>query len=153
APRGHKPKAMGEDGGATLVRTLTAALESTRARIEYNARVLTTVVDGDRVVGVMVRIDREVRAIKARRGVVLCAGGFIFNEEMVNKHAPQLKRLTMPLGNPGDDGAGIRLGMGVGGAAINMHEGFMCLPFYPPAPHVKGIMVNEQGQRFVNEDC
>src|SRR5690606_10072986 len=59
APRGHKPKAMGEDGGAMLIRTLTAALEKTTARIEYNARVLTTIVDQGRVVGVMVRIDRE----------------------------------------------------------------------------------------------
>lgn len=153
APRGHKPKAMGEDGGATLIRTLTAALEKTTARIEYNARVLTTIVDQGRVVGVMARIDREVRAIKAKRGVILCAGGFIFNEEMVNQHAPYLKRLTTPLGNPGDDGTGIRLGLGVGAAAINMHEAFMCLPFYPPANHVFGIMINGQGQRFVNEDC
>lgn len=153
APRGHKPKAMGEGGGTALIQALTAALEKTSARIVCDARVLTTITDAGRVVGVMVRIDGAVRAVKARRGTILCAGGFIFNEDMVRQHAPWMTRLTTPLGNPGDDGTGIRLGLGAGGAAINMSEGFVCLPFYPPAPHVKGIMINEQGQRFVNEDC
>jgi 3-oxo-5alpha-steroid 4-dehydrogenase len=48
---------------------------------------------------------------------------------------------------------GIRIGMGAGGAAVNMHEGFACLPFYPPAGLVEGIMINGSGQRFINEDC
>lgn len=153
-PRGHKPKAMGEDGGATLMRALIADLEARPGvTLTCDARVLTLILDGRRVVGAMARIDGEVVAIRAHRGVVLCAGGFIFNDTMIDQHAPRLKVINTPLGNPGDDGTGIRLGLGAGGAAINMHEGFMCLPFYPPASHVKGIMVNGQGQRFVNEDC
>ncbi len=152
-PRGHKPKAMGEEGGSTLMRVLTSRMQALGVNIQCDARVLALVMDGRRVVGVLVRIDREIRAVRARRGVILCAGGFIFNEGMLERHAPRLKKLTVPLGNPGDDGTGIRLGMGAGGAAMNMHEGFLCLPFYPPAPHVKGIMVNAQGQRFINEDC
>jgi succinate dehydrogenase/fumarate reductase flavoprotein subunit len=34
-----------------------------------------------------------------------------------------------------------------------MGEGFVSVPFYPPAAHVKGILVNGQGQRFINEDA
>jgi succinate dehydrogenase/fumarate reductase flavoprotein subunit len=34
-----------------------------------------------------------------------------------------------------------------------MGEGFVSVPFYPPSAHVKGILVNEQGQRFINEDA
>jgi succinate dehydrogenase/fumarate reductase flavoprotein subunit len=34
-----------------------------------------------------------------------------------------------------------------------MDELFVTLPIYPPESHVKGILVNEQGQRFVNEDA
>ena len=58
----------------------------------------------------------------------------------------------MPNGNPGDTGSGILMGMGVGAAAINMHDGFVSLPYYPPAELTCGILVNAQGQRFINED-
>jgi succinate dehydrogenase/fumarate reductase flavoprotein subunit len=44
------------------------------------------------------------------------------------------------------------MGMAAGGAAINMHEGFISLPFYPPASMTSGIIINDRGQRFINED-
>jgi succinate dehydrogenase/fumarate reductase flavoprotein subunit len=34
-----------------------------------------------------------------------------------------------------------------------MHEGFISLPYYPPSSLTYGILVNAQGQRFINEDC
>src|SRR3546814_18479576 len=34
-----------------------------------------------------------------------------------------------------------------------MNEGFVTLPWYPPESLIKGIFINEQGQRFINEDC
>jgi succinate dehydrogenase/fumarate reductase flavoprotein subunit len=33
-----------------------------------------------------------------------------------------------------------------------MHEGFISLPYYPPASMTCGILVNDKGQRFINED-
>jgi succinate dehydrogenase/fumarate reductase flavoprotein subunit len=45
------------------------------------------------------------------------------------------------------------MGQSVGGAAIHMDELFVTLAFYPPESNVKGILVNERGQRFVNEDA
>ena len=45
------------------------------------------------------------------------------------------------------------MGQSVGGAAIHMDELFTTLPIYPPESHVKGILVNERGQRFINEDA
>ena len=75
------------------------------------------------------------------------------NESMLARYAPALTRCTTPIGNPGDTGSGIQMGMGVGAAAINMHEGFVSLPFYPPASLTFGILVNSQGQRFINEDA
>ena len=45
------------------------------------------------------------------------------------------------------------MGQGAGAAAINMHEGFVSVPYYPPASLTRGIFVNAQGQRFINEDC
>ena len=151
-PRAHKPKAFWEDGGATLMATLRAAVERTRIRVEVDTRALTLIRDGERIVGILCRKEGELRALRARRGVVLCCGGFIMNREMVEKYAPRLKDGT-PLGSAHDTGAGILMGMGAGGAAINMSEGFVSVIWYPDGIFCEGVFVNEQGQRFVNEDC
>lgn len=45
------------------------------------------------------------------------------------------------------------MGMSVGAATLNMQEYFTTLPYFPPVSLVKGIFINERGQRFVNEDC
>ena len=154
APRGHKGKAQGEDGGRMLMEKLIASATAKGVRIRCDARALTAIVDeAGAVAGVVARIDGEERNIRARRGVVLCAGGFIMNNEMVQRHAPHLLHETVLNGNPNDNGMGIRIGMGAGGAVMNMNEGFVCLPFYPPADLVEAIMINSKGQRFINEDC
>jgi succinate dehydrogenase/fumarate reductase flavoprotein subunit len=74
------------------------------------------------------------------------------NEEMLAKYAPRLTVGNIPVGNPGDTGAGILMGQGAGGALIHMGEGFISTPFYPPPSLTFGIFVNAQGQRFLNED-
>lgn len=154
APRGHKGQARGEGGGALLMDTLIASCQKKHINIEYETRALTAIVEeAGSVCGLVVRKDGQELAIRARRGVVLCAGGFVMNREMVSKHSPRLALSNLPLGNPNDTGAGIRIGQGVGGEAINMHEGFISLPFYPPGGLVEGIVVNSKGQRVIAEDC
>jgi len=153
APRGHKPLIEGDHGGKPLMENLIKAAQAAGVRIQYDARGLTTVKDPNgRVVGVVARIDMREQYVKARCGVILTAGGFIMNPAMVRRHAPKLARCNYPNGNPNDDGTGIRMGMGAGGEAINMGDGFVSLPFYPPSDFVKGVIVNAQGQRFINED-
>jgi succinate dehydrogenase/fumarate reductase flavoprotein subunit len=154
APRGHKGKAVGEAAGALLMETLIGAAQRAGALFQYDTRALTAIVDDhNSVVGLVVRIDGQECCIRARCGVVLCAGGFIMNRDMVAQHAPRLLHSNYPLGNPNDTGAGIRIGQGAGGNTINMHEGFVSLPFYPPSEMVEGILVNGKGQRVVAEDC
>jgi len=121
--------------------------------VEYETRALTLIVEDDgAVVGLVVRQNQRELNVRARRGVLLCAGGFVMNDEMLRKYAPKLTRGTQAIGNPGDTGSGILMGMSVGGAAINMHEGFISLPYYPPATMTRGIVINDKGQRFINED-
>jgi 3-oxo-5alpha-steroid 4-dehydrogenase len=153
-PRGHKPKREGS-AGTYLIECLIETLTNEDATIQNDAAVETLVQDGSgRVVGVIASIEGEERAFRARRGVILTTGGFIFNKEMVERFAPDLARCNFPIGSrTGCDGSGIRMGMGVGGAAINMSEGLMTTPFFPPTTHIKGLLVNAQGNRFVNEDC
>ncbi len=153
APRGHKPKVEG-DGGRLIMDKLLAAVEAGPARVIGDALVETLVRSDDgRVIGAVARVDNRLQYIRARQGVVLAAGGFIMNKEMLARHAPALLKINYPNGTDGDDGRGIRMGVAVGGTAIHMDAGFVTTPFYPPASHLKGILVNEQGQRFINEDA
>jgi succinate dehydrogenase/fumarate reductase flavoprotein subunit len=152
-PRGHNLEIVGDNGGPLLMGILTQNVEKRGIRVEYSARALTLIADDDDAVhGLVVRIDGEERSVRARKGVVLCAGGFVMNQEMLKKYTPRLSVGNYPVGNPGDTGSGILMGQGVGGAVINMNEGFITLPFYPPASLTYGIVVNAQAQRFINED-
>jgi 3-oxo-5alpha-steroid 4-dehydrogenase len=140
-------------GGRYVMDMLAQRVIEAGVQVLYNARALALVADGGRDVhGLTLRIDGEARYARARRAVVLCAGGFVMNREMVKQHAPLLLRSHFPLGTV-DDGSGILLGASVGGAMLNMSEGFATIPWYPPGSLVKGIFVNSQGQRFINEDC
>ena len=153
-PRGHNLYIEGDNGGPLFMKIVTENVEKRDAiSVEYETRALTLIVDDNReVVGLVIRQNQQELNVRARKGVILCAGGFVMNEEMLQRYAPKLARGTTPIGNPGDTGTGIQMGMAVGGAAINMHEGFISLPYYPPATMTGGIVINDKGQRFINED-
>jgi succinate dehydrogenase/fumarate reductase flavoprotein subunit len=152
APRAHMPQKEGQ-AGALLMSKLVAAAGRAGAEMRHNVLCEALVADPEgRVAGVhAVAAGQEVH-VRARRGVVLCAGGFINDREMVRRYAPELRRARFRAATEGDDGRGIRMGMGAGGAAIRMHMGSVTLPFYPPKSLMKGIFVNRHGQRFMPED-
>ncbi len=153
-PRGHLPADAGHDGGKVLMGVLKKnAAAHERIDIRCDARVQALIVDdAGAVCGVGVKIDNRVQYFFARQGVVLTAGGFIMNERMTRQHIAALDGFATRHGNPGDMGDGILLGVAAGGNAINMGEAFLCVAHYPPAQLTYGIFVNEQGQRFINED-
>ena len=153
APRGHKPQIEGDHGGIPLMKHLLASAKSKGVTIECETRGLTTITNEEgHIVGAVARINGKEHNIRAHRGVILAGGGFIMNEAMVAQYAPRLARGTYPNANPNDTGSGIRIGIGAGGAAINMHEGFICTPFYPPNEFLESIIIDDTGQRFINED-
>lgn len=90
------------------------------------------------------------RRVKARKGVIIAAGGFIRNREMVSRYAPAFRRGT-PLGTAGDDGSGIQLGQSVGGDVGAMESVSSWRFINPPASFLKGIFVDQQGNRICNE--
>ena len=154
APRGHVPPATNMMGGQRLMASLLASAE--RLGIPVRTRVacerLVTESDGT-IAGVAVRENGVRRHVRARRGVVLAAGGFIHNPEMLKRHAPELYPCSGHWGRAGDLGMGIRMGMGVGGNVLRMHHGFAVLPLYPPENVLKGVAVNRLGQRCIAEDA
>jgi succinate dehydrogenase/fumarate reductase flavoprotein subunit len=104
-----------------------------------------------RVVGVAWRKFKETGHLRAN-AVIVAAGGFVMNPDMVAEHTPALGSKLFVLGNTYDDGLGIRLGASVGAELRFMDEPFITAPFYPPSQLVTGVVVNKNGDRFVAED-
>jgi 3-oxo-5alpha-steroid 4-dehydrogenase len=152
APRGHVIQFMGWGGGRLLVDVLEAKVRALGVTIGVDARAQALIKDGDKIVGVVMRIDNRMHFVRARKAVVLATGGFAMNSEMLRRYAPLTTRIHDPIGDK-DDGAGINLGVGAGGDAIHMDQFFSTCPWTIPEPHACGVFVNQQGQRFINEDC
>ncbi len=87
--------------------------------------------------------------VKAGR-IVIAAGGFSFNSDMMRKFAAPFFG-TMPLGTPGDDGAGITLGFRAGGALGAMGSCAASRFYAPPEAFTSGILVNREGKRICDE--
>lgn len=112
------------------------------------------------ILGVKVKSAGKDRFIKARRGVVLCTGGFEFNEDMKKNYLrPGTIRFTGWIYNTGD---GIKMAQAVG--ADLWHMNIIASALYtivtPESemgwayPEPKGgsfILVNKYGQRFMKE--
>jgi 3-oxo-5alpha-steroid 4-dehydrogenase len=153
APRGHVPR-MEHQTGPLLMQKLCAAVDASPARVAANHRAVALVQEPDgSVVGAVAESFGEGRAFRARRGVVLTTGGFINDDAMLAAHAPLLARCEFRVGAEGDDGSGIRLGVAAGAATIHMDAASISLPATQPWGLKRGILVNAQGQRFINEDA
>lgn len=92
-------------------------------------------------------VDTEVRA----PSVILAAGGFIFNREWVQSHAPKFMKIS-PLGTAGDDGNGIALGLAAGGMTDKMGNVAAWRFLAPPSAFLEGLTVGADGRRIANED-
>jgi 3-oxo-5alpha-steroid 4-dehydrogenase len=102
-----------------------------------------------RVVALERRYARDLE-ITARRGVVLCAGGFIANRELVREHAPAY-RGGLALGTSADDGSGIRLGTEAGGVTADLHRITAWRFITPPSAFLGGLLVDVDGRRIIDE--
>lgn len=152
APRGHKVAFDGEEGGGGLaLRHLVESAGEAGVEVMYDSKAETLIRENGRIVGVRIRHFGEVRYLRASKGVVLAAGGYGRNAEMVDQYAPVLKSVFI-LGGQYDDGLGIQLGAAAGGVPVHMNDPFFTSPFYPPEQLLKGILVNRDGKRFVAED-
>lgn len=152
APRGHKVPVAGDTGaGSMVVDLLVARVAELGVETRYETAATGLIVEQGRVVGVTWRHFGDSGTIRAR-AVVLAAGGFVMNTDMVAAHVPQLAKKSLAQGSTYDDGLGIRLGQSVGAATKHMDQAFVTCPVYPPSILLTGIIVNADGERFVAED-
>lgn len=153
APRGHKVPVPGDTEGAKLViDLLLKRAENLGVQIRYETGATGLIIDeSGAVTGVMWKHFADTGAVRAK-SVVIAAGGFVMNPEMVAAYTPKLAEKPFVLGNTYDDGLGIRMGVSAGGATQHMDQIFVTAPAYPPSILLTGIIVNKLGQRFVAED-
>jgi 3-oxo-5alpha-steroid 4-dehydrogenase len=91
-----------------------------------------------------------VKRVRALNGVILAAGGFIYNRDMVKEIAPNYGT-GMPLGTASDNGSGILLGQSVGGKTDLMNRISAWRFINPPEAFAKGMLINQNGERYINE--
>ncbi|HJQ06004.1 MAG TPA: FAD-binding protein [Nocardioides sp.] len=153
APRGHKVPVPGDTEGTRVVMDLLRErVEEAGVEVRFETGATNLVVSPDgAVVGLAWRSFEQTGLVRAG-SVVIAAGGFVMNPDMVERYTPALGSKLFTLGSTYDDGLGIRLGESVGAALENMEEPFITAPFYPPSSLVKGLIVNREGKRFVSED-
>ena len=82
--------------------------------------------------------------------VLITTGGFIYNRQRVKIDAPNYRR-GMPLGTIGCDGSGIAMAEAIGAQTQNMNRISAWRFINPPLSFAQGILVDQNGKRFVNE--
>ena len=157
--------------GTALVSHLLLACLEGGVEVRRETRAVELLLEGEpgrapRVRGVRARsADGRELALAARRGVILACGGFEWSAELVRRFSAG--PVAYPLGNPANEGDGLRMAMAAGADLANMSD----LLRFPAAaipgesydgrplarmvvgerglPHA--ILVNRRGRRFVDE--
>lgn len=101
-------------------------------------------------------IPYEAVRYRAHRGVIIAAGNYTYNLELLSRYRPEFATCYRTMnrgGSMGCDGSGVELGMSAGGDVGNMDAVALMRSVSPPEEYVKGILVNTRGERYINEDA
>ena len=130
-----------------------AAWRHARYMAAVNHFVVAVLGVADRLKGNIMRLERKAKPmrIRVKKGVVLSAGGFIYNRVMLERTAPDYLGVS-PLGTIADDGSGIKLGMTVGAKTDHLERISAWKFLYPPAGFTKSVSIDGKGERLVNEE-
>ncbi|MGW5648660.1 FAD-binding protein [Saccharopolyspora sp. NPDC003752] len=154
---GNPPADLLIGGQALIGRLLLALSKQDAVRMRRGAVCDELVREGDVVVGAVVDEGGRRRRIRARRGVLIAAGGFERNQSMRTEHqVPGAARDAM--GPPGNLGKAIQAGIDAGADTDLMSEAW----WSPGITHpdgtstfslwfTGGIFVDDNAERFVNE--
>ncbi len=151
--------------GNALIGGLRHAMQVRNLPLWLNCPLESLISEDGRVQGVVAIKEGTPVILKARRGVILAAGGFERNQNMRDKYLPQPSRqewsCTPKNLNTGDT---ILAAEAIGARLDNMHMVWGTPTVRAPAVPVQGqqaifaerafggsIVVNKQGRRFVNE--
>ncbi len=147
-------------GGRALIgRLLSAITTYPHASLHLNSPLVELVTSNDRVVGVVVEQDGRRRAIRARAGVLLAAGGFESNPAL-RQHFGVPGDAPDTMGAPSNMGLALEAGMAAGAAIDLIDQAWWSPGFTHPDGRsafslwfTGGIFVDQDGMRFVNESA
>ena len=154
--------------GQGLIGSLFKGLLDRGIPVHYETRARRLVTENQRVVGVVAEQEggRSVR-YRARKGVVICTGGFEWNQQLVK--AFLRGPMTGPISVPECEGDGLLMAMEVNASLGNMSNAWWMtsskessatghrstrasyLPSQVERTFPGSIMVNKHARRFVNE--
>jgi flavocytochrome c len=158
------PRTHPVDPQALIGRLRALAEQTGRVETLLNCAVGRLLQDapGGRVTGARVNINGKEESVRARHGVVLAAGGFSRNEEMLKQFVPHQAR-GVRYGGAGNVGDGIRMAWALGAGVRDMVFIKGTFGYHPNArtqagrdwtklPVYRGaIAVNKQAKRYVDE--
>ncbi|CCA90288.1 FAD-binding protein [Novosphingobium sp. PP1Y] len=148
--------------GNALTGALRVALNEKGVPLWLETPMKQLVREDGRVVGVVVERGGKLLRIRARKGVVLAAGGFDKNQDMRDQNAPLYPTAQYSGGVTSNTGDSIRAGVEVGAGTMNLQSAWAAPVFYVPGEDrgrlctieraLPGcIMVNRKGERYLNE--
>jgi 3-oxosteroid 1-dehydrogenase len=149
--------------GQALIGPLRLSLHELGVPVWLSTGVRKLIVEDGRVVGVEAQKEGRPIQIRAKRGVVLAAGGFAHNKEMREQYQRQPITTEWTSASPGNTGDAIRMGLELGAAIDLMEDAWWgpsrVTPGQPPAfvmtdrSKPGGIMVDSAGKRFTNDSA
>lgn len=156
--RTHRPTG-GAAVGAHIISVLRKNAEDRKMDVRVNSKVVELLRDAEgKVTGVQVDGKHRGLYVIEAKAVIVAAGGFSANAQMVEMYRPAFAGMTTS-NQPGAQGDGMKLGEAAGGQLIDMKE----IQIHPTVAAgsriliteaVRGngaILVNKEGMRFVNE--
>lgn len=148
--------------GNALTGGLRDALNQRNVPLWLNSPMEDLIREDGKVVGVRVKQNGQTLNIRARKGVVLAAGGFDKNKAMRQTHAPLYPNTQLSGGISSNTGDSIRAGMDAGAQTLNLQSTWAAPVFYVPGEDrgrlctieraLPGcMMVAQDGKRYLNE--
>ena len=151
-------------GGQALAAALFAGVIRAGIPIWLQTSLTELITDGTRVTGAVVEHLGHRVTVRARRGVVLAAGGFDHSLEMRRNFQSDSLTSDLSLGAESNTGDAIRIGQDVGGDIALMDQAWWfpaVAPLPGAAPAVMlaerslpgSFIVDQNGRRFANESA
>ncbi len=148
--------------GNALLGGLRLAINEKKVPIWLESPLVDLISDKGKVTGAVVRHEGKSLRVRAKKGIVLAAGGFDKNQMMRDENAPLYRNANYSGGTGGNTGDSIRAGTAIGADTLNMQSAWAAPVFYVPGEDrgrlctieraLPGcMMVNQKGERYLNE--
>jgi 3-oxosteroid 1-dehydrogenase len=148
--------------GSAGVARLYLSVKKRGIPLEFNTRFVSLIAEGTQILGAQLEHDGKKTTIRARKGVVLGAGGFEKNQALREQYLPAPTDASWSAGNPANEGDALLAGLAVGAKTRLMKDAWwtttLCVPD-EPTPRLSimeksfpgSCVVNKAGKRFANE--